>query len=303
MVRDRQYSIIEAPSVLGLFPSGVERLPEALLDAGLADALGARRAGCVRPLPYDPTRDALTGMLNPTGLRDYALHLADATGEVLDRGEFPIVLGGDCSILLGTQLALRRRGRYGLLFIDGHADFYQPEAEPNGEAASMDLALATGRGPDIVTDLEGRRPLVRDEDVVQIGRRDKDEADRAGSQCIEDSSITVIDLPTIRSHGVERAGRQAMAYLGRPELDGFWVHLDCDALDDVVMPAVDYRLPGGMSWAEIETVLRAAIHDGDAIGLEVTIFNPALDGDGTIARALVTCLVRGLIPPISVTGE
>jgi arginase len=87
-------------------------------------------------------------------------------------GEFPVVLGGDCSIMLGCLLALRRRGRHGLLFLDGHADFYQPEAEPDGEAASMELALATGRGPVVVTDLEGRRPLVRDEDVVVLGRRD-----------------------------------------------------------------------------------------------------------------------------------
>jgi arginase family enzyme len=72
---------------------------------------------------------------------------------------------------------VQRRGRHGLLFLDGHADFYQPEAVPNGEAASMELALGTGRGPIIVTDLEGRRPLVRDEDVVVFGRRDAEVAD------------------------------------------------------------------------------------------------------------------------------
>src|SRR5262245_23781487 len=127
------YAIIEAPSILGLFPGGVERLPGALLEAGLAEALGARRAGVVTPPRYDPTRDAATGLLNPTGLRDYARQLADASGDVLDGGETPIVVGGDCSIVLGNLLALRRRGRFGLLFLDGHADFYQPEAEPHGE--------------------------------------------------------------------------------------------------------------------------------------------------------------------------
>jgi len=75
------------------------------------------------------------------------------------------------AIVLGCLLALKRRGHYGLLFLDGHADFYQPEAEPNGEAASMDLALATSRGPAVITDLEGRRPLVREEDVVLRGGR------------------------------------------------------------------------------------------------------------------------------------
>jgi arginase len=288
------YVIVEAPSVLGLFPGGVERLPEALLDAGLAEALDARCAGRVIPPPYDPTRDAYTRLLNPTALRTYAHQLADATGEVLDSGDIPIVLGGDCSILLGNLLALRRRGRFGLLFIDGHADFYQPEAEPRGEAASMDLALATGRGPSVVADLEGRAPLVLDEDVVQLGRRDADEADRAGSQRIEDTAITVIDLPAIRQLGAERAVQDALERLRRPDLDGFWIHLDCDALDDAVMPAVDYRLPGGLSWAELETVIGLAIESGGVVGFEITIFNPALDSDGEIARAVVTCLARAL---------
>jgi arginase len=288
------YAIIEAPSVLGLFPGGVEHLPRALLDAGLADAVAARHVGAVSPPPYDPRRDPATGLLNPTGLRDYAQALADATGEVLDVGELPLVLGGDCSILLGNLLALRRRGRHGLLFIDGHADFYQPDAEPNGEAASMDLALATGRGPDVVANLEGRAPLVRDEDVVQLARRDAEEAARAGSQRIEDTAITVIDLATLRRRGVERAASDALERLVVPELDGFWIHVDCDALDDAVMPAVDYRLPGGLSWSELETVLRLAVATGLVVGMEVTIFNPSLDADGTVTRALVDCLARGL---------
>lgn len=288
------YAVIEAPSVLGLFPGGVELLPDALLDAGLAEALGAKRSGRVVPPTYDATRDPDTGLRNPTGLRDYAHHLADATAEVLDRGEVPIVLGGDCSILLGTQLALKRRGRHGLLFIDGHADFYQPEAEPQGEAASMDLALATGRGPRIVADLEGRGPLVLDEDVVQFGRRDTEESDAAGSRRIEETAITVIDFPTIREHGIDRAAQDALEQLRRPELSGFWIHLDCDVLDDAVMPAVDYRLPGGLSWTELRTVLRLAVETGNVVGIEVTIFNPTLDRDGSIARALVACLTDGL---------
>jgi arginase len=288
------YAVIEAPSVLGLFPRGVEELPKALIQAGLVEAVGARHAGRVVPPPYSPTRDHETGLLNPVALRDYAQDLADATGDLLRRGDIPIVLGGDCSILLGNMLALRRRGRYGLLFVDGHADFYQPDAEPNGEAASMDLALATGRGPDIVSDLEGRGPLVIDDDAVQFARRDAREAEAAGSQRIEDTSIKMIDLAAIRSLGIQAAAAEAIEHLTRPELDGFWVHLDCDALDDDVMPAVDYRLPGGLTWAELETVIEVAFGTGQAVGIEITIFNPTLDPDGSIARVLVDTLAHGL---------
>ncbi len=290
------FVVLEAPSVLGLFPGGVERMPAALIDAGLARALGARHAGVVTPAPYDHRRDPQTGLRNPTALRDYAHRLADATGAILDGGGFPIVLGGDCSIVLGNLLALSRRGWYGLLFIDGHADFYQPAAEPNGEAASMDLALATGRGPSIVTDLDGRTPLVRDEDVVHVGRRDAEVAERDGSQRIEDTAITVFDLDTIREHGVSTVARDALAQLIRPDLDGMWIHLDCDVLDDAIMPAVDYRLPDGLHWDELNAVLGTAIASGNAVGLEVTIFNPTLDSDGSIARDLVACLADTLVP-------
>jgi arginase len=293
---ERTFAIVEAPSVLGLFPNGVERLPDALLGAGLADRLGARHAGRLEPAPYDPARDAATGLRNPRGIADFAVALADWVGALIDDGAFAVVLGGDCSILLGNLLALRRRGRYGLLFLDGHADFYQPEAEPNGEAASMDLALATGRGPAVLSDLEGRRPLVREEDVAAFGRRDAAEAERLGSQRIEDTRITLIDLPAVRADGVEAAAARAVARLSSPALDGFWIHLDADVIDDAVMPAVDYRMPDGLSWDELATVLRTAMRTGRAIGIDITIFNPTLDADGSIARCLASTVARGLRP-------
>ena len=288
------YAIIEAPSILGLFPSGVEQLPDALLAAGFGDRIGARQAGRVSPPPYDSRRDPATGLLNPSGLRDYSCQLAAATGEVLDGGEIPVVLGGDCSILLGNLLALRRRGRHGLLFIDGHADFYQPAAEPRGEAASMDLALATGRGPRVLADLDGLGPLVPDEDVAHFGRRDAAEAEQAGSQRIEDTAITIVDLATIRQRGAERAAHDALGRLHRPELAGIWVHLDCDAVDDALMPAVDYRLPGRADLVRTRDRAPSGLRHRPSRGLEITIFNPTLDPDGAIARDLVTCLVRAL---------
>ena len=288
--------IVQAPSHLGLRAPGVQALPEALLATGFAERVGARRGTRLAPPAFDPAIDAGTGLLNPLGLVDYAARLADAVGAVLDQGAFPIVLGGDCTILLGITLALRRRGRYGLLFLDGHADFYQPEAEPTGEAASMELALVTGRGPDLVTDLEGRRPLLRDEDVVVFGFRDADHAAAEGSRPLA-PAIHAIDLASVRERGAERAARDALAHLERKDGPaGFWVHLDVDVLDDAIMPAVDYHLPDGLSWEELTAVLRTAVASNHATGLDITIFNPTLDPDGRVARALVDALVAGLNP-------
>jgi arginase len=295
-MRDRKFAIIEAPSVLGLFPKGVEKLPDALLGSGLAERLGAERAGRVEPPAYDAERDPETLMLNPHKIARYAASLADRIGPIIDNGAFPVVLGGDCSILLGNLLALRRRGRYGLLFLDGHADFYQPEAEPNGEAASMDLALATGRGPAVVTDIEGRAPLVRDEDVIALGRRDQAETEEYGSQRLEDSGIYAIDLATTRALGAEDAAARTVKHLTGSNRAGFWIHLDADVLDDAIMPAVDYRMPDGLSWDELRTILRMSMATGRAVGISITIFNPNLDADGLLAKKFTEELAAALNP-------
>ena len=109
----RRYAIIEAPSNLGLRPAGVEKLAGRLLSLGLADRLQARHAARLSPPPYDFVRDPETMTLNAAAIAAWSPKLADAVGQVLDAGEFPVVLGGDCSILLGPTLALKRRGRYG----------------------------------------------------------------------------------------------------------------------------------------------------------------------------------------------
>ncbi len=213
---------------------------------------------------------------------------------MLDRGLFPVVLGGDCSILLGNLLALRRRGRYGLLFLDGHADFYQPEASPTGAVSDMDLALASGRGPAVLADLEGLGPLVGDEDVAVVGYRDADEAARFGSRDVRESRMHLFDLDRTRGLGVWAAAERAVGAVLANNVEGFWIHCDADVLDDAVMPAVDFRLPGGLSGADLAELLRAAAASGRAVGLEVTVYNPRLDEDGSAARALVSALIAGL---------
>lgn len=289
----RSYAIVEAPSDLGLRPTGVDQLPKALIGFGLAERIQARRAGRLKTPPYDPKRDPETLTLNAHAIAAWTPELADAIGAVVERGEFPVVLGGDCSIVLGSTLAFRRRGRYGLLFVDGHADFYQPEANPNGEAASMDLAFATGYGPELVTDIEGRAPLVRPEDTVVFGFRDEEEQKQFGSQPLP-PEITAFDLATVRKMGIKSAIEAALSRLTRPELDGFFIHVDADCLDDDLMPAVEYHLADGFSWDELETTLRAALASGRAVGLEVTVYNPKLDRDGSAGRELANVLGRAL---------
>jgi arginase len=287
--------IIEVPSPLGLRPTGLEHAPDALRSAGLHERLGCPDVVRIEVPSYSGVRDRATEILNPRGIATVARHTADAISAALGSSRFPVVLGGDCSILLGPLLALRRRGRYGLAFLDGHADFQHPREEPNGEVASLDLAVATGRGPGVLADIDGLRPLVRDDDVALIGYRVLDDNDHFLDEHIRSTAITVADLCDIRTHGAGHALERAVTTLTRPELEGFWVHLDVDVLDDALMPAVDYRHPGGLSWQDAEHILGGLLGSHNACGLEVTIFNPRLDPGGTIARRL-SDLIEAVLP-------
>jgi arginase len=284
--------VLEAPSRLGLSSGGVEELPKALLAAGFAEKIGARHGGEVLPPPHDERVDEATGVLNLAGIAAYTITLADALEPLLAGGKMPVVLGGDCSILLGCLLAVRRRGRSGLLFLDGHADFFQPAAEPKGEIASMELAIAVGRHDTVLARPEGRSPLIGEEDVVAFGRRDEQDSDEHGSQRIEDSAIELIDLRRIRDAGIAGATDRALARLAR--LDGFWLHLDADVLDAGIMPAVDYIVEGGLDWEELVHVLRRAFATGRVIGMDITILNPTLDKDGSIVRGFADAVASGM---------
>jgi arginase len=290
----KRVSVVDAPSILGLRPTGVEKLAQSLRSCGLLQDLAAD-AGRVDPPAYDPKKDPETHILNPLGIREYSKDLAEKVSFVIKGNQFPLVLGGDCSILIGNMLALRQTGRrYGLFFIDGHADFYQPEASPTGEVADMDLAIVTGRGPAVITDIGGLKPYVRDEDVVLCGYRDAEESKRCGSQNVRQTGVASFDLPAVRAKGIESCVKEGMAKLQSNGVAGFWVHLDVDVLDDSVMPAVDYRMPGGLSFEELTALLQALLRTGLAAGMDVTIFNPSLDRDGTIAKNLASAIAAGL---------
>lgn len=290
----RRCVIVEAASTLGLKSDGVEELSGRLLKLGIAERLGAARIERVEAASRDGERDPETRVLNARAIAEWSPRLADALESTLERGEFPLVLGGDCTIVLGSMLALRRRGRYGLVFIDGNADYFQPEAEPNGEGASMDLAFVTGRGPALLTDLEGLGPLVRAEDTVALGFRDLADQAEYGSQPLP-PELLAYDLEAMRRTGVETAARRALAHVTRPELSGFFVHVDADCLDDAIMPAVDFRVPGGLSWDELGSVLRVLLGSERAVGMELTIYNPRLDESGSAGRGLVDVIAKAWV--------
>jgi arginase len=291
-------ALIEAPSNLGLAPPapgkepGARDMARVLRELGLRRRLGAIDGGEVVPPPYSPDRDATTGVRNARAIADYSVTLARAIGDQLDAGQFPVVMGGDCSILLGSMLALHARGRHGLLFLDGHQDLQTPQVSRTGGAAGMDLALSVGIGPTLLTALGGDAPLVRASDVAMVGPRDNPAWYTGDDVARARAAMQVLYLADLRRMGMTAAGDVVAARMARPELAGMWVHCDVDVLDDVIMPAVDSRQPDGLSYDEMEALLRPVLDSGRVVGMQVTIYDPDRDPDRVAGRALVEALGR-----------
>jgi arginase len=293
-------AVLDAPSNLGLRPPtpssvpGCAKAPGALRDHALVARLGARDAGCLTPPRFDPGdwRPG-DGVSQAAEIARYSVRLADRIGAILAAGEFPLILGGDCSVALGSTLAMKRLteergGRFGLVYVDAHSDFRHPgNASVVGAAAGEAFALVTGRGQGDLAGIEQRRPYVRDSDAVLIGMRQTDEY----RMDLQAGGFNVRTTPDVRVHGAGRTAQWARDLLG--ECLGYWVHLDVDVLDPSAMPAVDAPSPGGIGYSELEALLGGLL-SGDCLGLEVTVFDPDFDADGVYAQDLVNTLVLAL---------
>ena len=249
----------------------------------------------VTPPAYGSGRDPESGLRNRAALADYARALADEVGSVLFRGAFPIVLGGDCSILLGSLLALRRAA-------DATASCSWTAMPTLPIPARIRPARPprwTWRWPPVAArrswPISRSRPAHREDDAALLGYRVfTDGTDRHLGLHVRDTAILVHDLDDIRRDGLSAALEASLERVARDDLSGFFLHLDADVLDDAVMPAVDYRAPGGLQFSEVASIVSAALATGKAVGLALTIFDPALDPDGALARELVDMLVAGL---------
>ena len=280
------------PPVEGAVP-GCYKLAGALRDEGFVGRIGAEDGGCVTPPRYDRGDwKPGDGVFNAQAMAAYTVKVADRVAGFVQQGKFVVLLGGECSNLLGPALGLKRLGRYGVVYLDGHSDFRTVDNAPYvGAAGGEALALVTGRGQADLTDLEGLGPYTRDADAVLLGIREDDEyaadAVKAG--------IPVWPALTI-AQDVNAAAAGTLEHLERDELDGFWVHLDVDILDAEIMPAVDSPDPGGIDHEQLRALLRPLLAAPKCVGIDIGIFDPDLDPDGVYAAELTDTLVAALTP-------
>ena len=300
----RPIVLVGATSSIGIRPydDGQARQlntsPSVLRERGLAHRLGAIDLGDVGPPLYRDYVRPPNRARNEEEVVVYSRSLAERVAAGAAYGRFVVVLGGDCSIVLGCLLGARRTaaGRIGLAYVDAHADFATPEESRTGSVSSMCLALAVGRGKSPLARLAGRSPLADGCDVALLGRRDTGMGWHGHGAL---SAFNVLDMPDSQlfTNDVDELTSVALARVAVPSVNGFWIQIDADVLNPAVMSAVDSPEPGGPMPGELVSLLRPLVQHPLALGLSLTIYDPALDADRSCARRLVS-LLEGLLAPV-----
>ncbi len=274
---------------------GEARAPGALRAAGLTRRIGLD-VGDAATVIASSRRDAATGVRALPETVAAARELATALWTAMrdHPGRRPLVVGGDCSLLLGVFARARTTlGDVGLWMVDGHPDYLDAAASDTGETADLELAVLTGDGPPSLVGLGGMVPMVAVRHAALIGHR------TAGLDPA--SAAEVARLPaglfTIDSSAVTRdphgAGARAAAWAERLRIP-MWLHVDVDVLDASVMPAVTYPQHGGPDLDQLAAVLAPLAAAPDLLGVSVADFRPDLDLDGGHAARLVALLDRVL---------
>ncbi len=289
--------IIEAPSNLGLkelIPNkepGVRKLPDWLKVRGLYEKLSPKLVIRVEPPEYSMQIDEVSQVRNADRIINYSKTLSDEIYKAVKSDQFPFVIGGDCSILIGCAPGLRAAGRYGLFFIDGHTDFILPALSLTKGAAGMDLAIVTGNGPHKLTNIKNLKPYFSENNVVAFGNR---YLNNDYVNTILNSSITYYDLTAVRKTGIENLVKQFLEDIIDKKLDGFWIHLDVDVLDDKEMPCVDSRQSGGLTYDELTLTFSLLLQSPMAKGIDITILDPDLDPDGIYTDRFIEQFIESI---------
>ncbi len=275
--------------------NGVALAPTVLREAGLAAALA--RIGSFRDLGDVPVDGPITdrspgGIVDEANLATTLTRTRAAVRDAIADGARPIVIGGDCPVLIGAlQACHEAQLEPGLVFVDGHEDGWPPVDSTTGEAADMELGLLLGRHVDgLGAALRAELPTLDPAWVVALGPRDRAEIEAAGIERLDDL-VTIVDDAGVRRDPAG-AGAAAARQARAGPTSAWWLHVDLDVLSTDALPAVDYPQAGGLSWTELEAVVDTALELSGCVGATVTIYNPDLDPDRRHAHRIVDFVTR-----------
>ncbi|HEY9841181.1 MAG: arginase [Candidatus Sericytochromatia bacterium] len=283
MRKGQHISVIGAPLDLGAGHRGVDAGPSAFRIAGLVQA--------IKDMGYPVTDEGNIQVQIPETLPEgqanakYLEEIADACEsqrlkvcEALKKGNFPLVLGGDHSIAIGTIAALSSFYReqdqeIGVIWVDAHADMNTPDTTHSGNIHGMPLAVALGRGAAELVNLGGFSPKITPDHVVLIGIRDLDIEEK---RTVKELGVKAFTMTDIDELGMSTVIRQAIEIAGSGTA-GIHLSFDFDGLDPEVAPGVGTPVKGGIRYREAHLLMEKIALTGRMIGLEMVELNPILD--------------------------
>lgn len=292
-----EVAIIGVPIDLGAGRRGVDMGPSAMrytglrqriADLGLTVAeLGNLPAPMVETSPA-PAPDARLRYLEP--IAALCQGLANTVGHCVERGQLPLILGGDHSLSIGSAAGSARSRNLGLIWIDAHADYNTATTTPSGNIHGMSLAALTGHGHELLTGLAGRMPAFRPERVALVGARDIDTLERGA---LRESGIKVFTMHDIDRRGMAVVMEEAIKLITRGT-DGFHLSFDLDVVDPGEAPGVGTPVFGGISYREAHLAMEMLATSGGIRSMDLVEVNPILDERNATAELAVELALSAL---------
>jgi len=289
----RKISIIGAPMDFGQHHRGVDMGPAAMRYTGLVPRL--RELGHTVVDTGDvvvPTRDSGEIESKKKYLKEITQIcelLYKAGKEAIGKGEFPLFLGGDHSIAVGTVSAATDENSTGLIWMDAHGDFNVPETSPSGNIHGMPVSALIGEGHESLVNVGSKGPKIDPENIVMIGQRDLDNGEK---KRLKKAGITVFTMRDIDEQGNSSVANKAImkfAHLKRIHLS-----VDMDALDPVEAPGVGTPVPGGLSYRESHLLMETLSDSGKLSSMDLVEINPILDIGNKTAQLAVELILSAL---------
>jgi arginase len=297
---EKTVRIIGVPMDLGASRRGTDVGPSAMRIAGLGKAIRdmgytlAREEDIIVPAMETRPLEDSEARFKPQIL-SVCTELACRVKELMDAGEFPLVIGGDHSIAMGTVAGVsahyRDRGEeMGLIWFDAHGDMNIPGVSPSGNIHGMPLAHLLGRGDPDLAGILGFSPKLNPDKVVLIGIRDIDSGER---KIINESGIHVFTMRDIDEHGMAKVARKAMDIV-TDGTAGFHVSFDVDGCDPTVIPGSGTLVPGGVRYREAHLLLEYCADSRQMTSMEVVELNPFMDHKNISAERTLRLITSAL---------
>lgn len=284
----RHVQIIGVPMDLGASRRGTDMGPSALRIAGLGGAL--KRLGHKMAVEEDifvPSMETRVTYDEKARFKPEILavcqELAERVEQSLDEGRFPLVVGGDHSIAMGSISGVAahmraRKQKLGLIWFDAHGDMNLPGISPSGNIHGMPLSHLLGHGDKDLKNIKGFSPKIDPKNVALIGIRDIDAGER---RVINESGIHAFTMREIDEHGMAKVAQRALEVVNKGT-DGYHLSFDVDGCDPDVIPGTGTRVPGGVNYREAHLLLEYIADDGRMTSMDVVELNPFLD-DGNLS--------------------